>query len=394
MRKLLTAGLILTTSMIACAQAVTRIPYQIYGGASGLTNSFNGVSGAHNPLPGWDASAAFPDWHHLRFKLDVSHFSGTNLSAQQHALFILGGAQYEREFYKERIFAHALFGEQILNRYWGAHGSPGGTASFATVLGGGADTPLSRHFAIRVEGDMVQTNNALIQSVKLPYPYRIPGLPQYFGRFTAGLVWIPEIESVRHRSPDEISRRHEPPEQELAFEDSGSFGHFHIFADSWWSTLHVDGIEYDRHSWGSFIGARMDYVAEVLPAVILRMPAKTSVFGEIHSPDKKTVPGVGVAPIGLRLLWRDGKALKPYYTIKLGLVVFTQKAISMDASYENFSMQQSIGMMIRLNDRLDFRAGVSDFHFSNAFVVPSNPGIDEMMYQGALCYHLKGRKAN
>jgi len=35
---------------------------------------------------------------------------------------------------------------------------------------------------------------------------------------------------------------------------------------------------------------------------------------------------------------------------------------------------------------------VSDFHFSNAFVVPSNPGIDEMMYQGALSYHLKSRR--
>jgi hypothetical protein len=119
---------------------------------------------------------------------------------------------------------------------------------------------------------------------------------------------------------------------------------------------------------------------------------QTDVWGDQLTQGKKTVPGIGIAPIGLRLLWLNGKAVRPYYTIKLGMVGFTQKALSQYASYEDFSMQQSVGMMIRLNDRWDLRAGVIDFHFSNAFMVPSNPGIDEMMYQGALCYHLKGRK--
>jgi len=392
MRKMLTAGLILTSSLVACAQTVSRIPYQIYGGGSRFSNSFNGVPGSENPLYGWDASVAFPDWHHLRFKLDVSGFAGTNLNAPQHAFLILGGVQYERETHKERVFVHALFGDAGLNRNWGASGSPGGTASFATVLAGGADSPMSRHFALRVEGDMVRTNFAMILSEMDPVPYRIPGLPQYFGRLTAGVVWMPKIEKVRLQSPEEIASQHQPMEQELAFEDAGSFGHFHVFAYSWWSTLNVTGIEYARHSWGRFIGARMDYVAEALPVVILRQPAKTDVFGDQLSQCKKTVPGIGIAPIGMRLLWRDGKAWKPYYTIKGGMVGFTQKALSSYASYQDFSLQQSIGMMIRLNDRWDLRAGVSDFHFSNAFVVPSNPGIDEMMYQGALCYHLKGRR--
>lgn len=49
-------------------------------------------------------------------------------------------------------------------------------------------------------------------------------------------------------------------------------------------------------------------------------------------------------------------------------------------------------MQFRLHDRWDFRAGVSDFHFSDGFMVPGNPGIDEMAYTGALCYHLGKRK--
>jgi hypothetical protein len=392
MRRLLTAALILTASLAGRAQTVEKIPYEIYGGYSRLSNSFNGVPGSQNPLQGWDASAAFPDWHHVRFKIDVSGFKGTNLNAQQHALFILGGAQYEREFHRERFYAHALFGDVGLNRNWGANGSTGGTASFATEVGGGVDTPVSRHFAIRVDGGLVHTNTALVLSVKDPLPYRIPGLPQNFGRLSAGLVWIPKIEQVRLPSPDEVARRREPVEQELAFETANSFGHFHVFAYSWWSKLNVGGIEYDRHSWGRFLGARRDYVAEVLPVNILRMPSKTDVFGDNHSPYKTTVPGIGIAPIGMRLLWRDGKAWRPYYTIKGGMVGYTQKALSQYASYEDFSLQQSIGMLIRMNDRWDLRAGFEDFHFSNGFLVPSNPGIDEMMYQGALVYHLTGRR--
>src|SRR5947209_18555251 len=49
------------------------------------------------------------------------------------------------------------------------------------------------------------------------------------------------------------SAAHKGPESELIFEGLGSFGHFHVFAYSWWSYLDVGGIEYDRHSWDRFL---------------------------------------------------------------------------------------------------------------------------------------------
>ncbi len=181
--------------------------------------------------------------------------------------------------------------------------------------------------------------------------------------------------------------RHQP-ESELVFEGLGSFGHFHIFAYSWWSYLEVGGIEYDRHSWDRFLGARRDYVAEILPVAILRQPSKTDVFGDPLTRDHKVNYGVGISPAGMRLIWRDGKRWKPYYTIKGGLIIFTQKSLSEYASYQNFSLQQSLGLQFKVTPRWDFRMAFTDFHFSNAFMVPSNPGIDEMMYSGGLSYHL------
>jgi hypothetical protein len=373
------------------AQSEASAPFQIYGGFSTLSNSFNGVPGARQPLAGWDAGVAFPAWHNLRFKIDVSDYDGTNLGAAQRAYFIMAGGQYEKRWGRERFFAQALAGEGSLNRNWGAGGVPGGTASFATLLGGGVDTPVSRHFAIRFEGGFQHTTFALIQSESDPVPYRIPGLPTYFGRFSTGLVWIPHLKPQRQEASKRASTAKTPPESELDFEGLNSFGHYHIFAYTWWSYLHVGGVEYDRHSWGRFIGARMDYLAEILPVAIVQQPSKTDVFGDPLTTAHTTIAGLGISPIGLRMMWRDGKRWKPYYTIKCGMIGFTQKALSYAASYQNFSLQQSVGIQFRLTDRWDFRAGVADFHFSNAFMVPNNPGIDEMAYTGALVYHLHRR---
>jgi hypothetical protein len=380
-------------SAAAAAQTEASAPYQISGGYSYLSNSFNGVPGSRQPLQGWNAAVAFPAWHNLRFKIDVFQFTGSNLGAPQHGFFIMAGGQYERTWGRERFFAQALVGEGGLNRNWGAGGSLGDTASFATFLGGGVDTPISKHFAVRFEGGFQHTTFALIQSETYPLPYRIPGLPTYFGRLSTGLVWIPRFASPKKTVLDDGDSSKTRPESELAVEGLNSFGHYHIFAFSWWTYLHVAGVEYDRHSWGRFIGARMDYVAEILPVAIIQQPSKTDEWGDPLSMTHKTIAGLGISPIGLRMMWRDGKRWKPYYTIKGGMIGFTQKALSQDASYQNFSLQQSAGIQFRLTDRWDFRAGVADFHFSNAFMVPSNPGIDEMAYTGALSYQFRRRKA-
>jgi len=179
------------------------------------------------------------------------------------------------------------------------------------------------------------------------------------------------------------------PASELIFEGEGSVGHFHIYSGSWWSNLYTGGIEYDRNSWGYLkkIRARRDYVAEVLPIVILRQPAKTDVYGDPLTKARELTPGLAISPIGLRLLWRQDKKIKPYFIAKGGMIGFTQKALSQNATYYDFLLQVGIGMQFKLTDRFDFRAGFSVVHFSDAFIVPSNPGLDSMSYNGGLAYH-------
>jgi len=381
--------LLCLSPFISSARAEDSAPYELSGSFTYLTNSMNGIPEARHRMLGGEAAVGFPAWHHLRFQLDVSTFTGKNLGASQTGFAITGGPEYEQSLGRERFFAHALFGEAGMNRYWGPNATPGGTASFAVLLGGGVDTPINRHFAVRLEADTSHTNFALVQSVKIPIPYTIPGLPRFIGRFSAGMVWTPRLaESGAITGPSGVYNRL-PVESELVYESTNSFGHYHVFGVTWWSYLNVAGVEYDRHSWGRFIGARADYVAEFLPMVILRQPSKTDIWGNPQSEQHTAVPGLGISPIGIRLLWRDHKRFKPYYLVKGGVIGFTQKALSSHASYEDFSLQQSTGFQLKLTDRWDLRAGVSDFHFSNGFVVPSNPGIDEMAYTAGLCYHLR-----
>ena len=141
-----------------------------------------------------------------------------------------------------------LFGEGWLNKGWAANGAIGTLGSFTMYAGGGIDTPLSKHFSLRVEGGMQYTNLALETSLTSDFPdYRIPGLPNYFGRVSMGLVWAPRLAPPASELTQLSRAPSAEPESEVAFEYEGSLGHSHLEAGTWWSYLHVAGIEYDRH---------------------------------------------------------------------------------------------------------------------------------------------------
>jgi hypothetical protein len=184
----------------------------------------------------------------------------------------------------------------------------------------------------------------------------------------------------------ESSPAKQPPESELIFEGQGSFGNYTIFAAGEDAKLFTSGVEYERHSWGHFLGAQVYYVGEFLPFVLLDQPARLTYYGNPRSAQRNHIPGIGVLPIGFRLLWRHDRAVEPYFMGKAGILGFTQKVLSPNASYQDFTLHSEIGLQIRMTQRTDLRLGIGDFHFSNAFVTPANPGLDVMAYDAGICY--------
>ena len=177
-------------------------------------------------------------------------------------------------------------------------------------------------------------------------------------------------------------------ESEVIVEGMASYGNYRIFASGRDCKLYTAGVEYDRHSWDYFLKARVDYVAEVLPLVLLNEPTQTYPWGQPTTLARETVPGLGISPIGFRMLWRNKRAIEPYLTAKGGVLAFPKKVLTQDASYVNFSMQSGFGVQARLTSRLGLRLGLwNDFHFSNAFIVPVNPGLDVMNANLGLSFH-------
>ena len=197
-------------------------------------------------------------------------------------------------------------------------------------------------------------------------------------------------ESVSAPSTRAATQEKSASESEIVADGLGSFGHFHMFANSWWSYLDLVSVEYDRHAWGYFAGARMDYSSAFSPMVLLWQPSRTDVWGNPQSKNHEFVYGVGAAPIGLRMTWRSHKDLKPYFLMRGGALLFDKKAVSQYASYFNWSLQMGTGLQFRVAPRWDARVGFSDYHFSDAFMVPSNPGLDSMTYTCGLVYRLGG----
>jgi len=184
----------------------------------------------------------------------------------------------------------------------------------------------------------------------------------------------------------------EPMRQELIIEGLYSYGNYKIFASGYDMKLFDAGIEYDRHTWGYFLKAQADYVAEFLPFVLLDKPLGTDIFGnpvpKKNKDIRQYVPGIGFSPIGFRLLWRSKKTIKPYLEAKGGVLLFDKKVPSTEASYVNFSLQSATGVQVKLNEKWGVRLGLfSDFHFSDAFVVPVNPGLDVMNANLGVSYH-------
>lgn len=184
------------------------------------------------------------------------------------------------------------------------------------------------------------------------------------------------------------------PQRELIYEGMASYGNYRLFGAAEKVKLYTTGVEYDRELWHGFLGARVDYVFEILPVVVLSQPSRTDFWGDPLTRSRKTVPGVGITPIGFRLLWRDNRRLMPYFECKGTVLGFTQKALSPAATYENWSFHLTGGLKVRLHGRYDLRLGMlSDMHFSNAFIVRSNPAVDLMNIDFGLVRHLGSQRS-
>lgn len=175
-----------------------------------------------------------------------------------------------------------------------------------------------------------------------------------------------------------------PAKSELQIEYGQSVGNMHLFAYAENRKIHIAGIEYDRHCFGRLFKADFNYMAEVLPLVLMDEPAQYGTNGKALTFARRQRYGGGFTPLGLRLLWRRPGQFQPYFNVKGGFLFFRDPVLSSDGTRMNFSAEFSLGIERAVTHRIGFRAGYSDFHISNGNIGQHNPGIDFMHFNGAL----------
>lgn len=190
------------------------------------------------------------------------------------------------------------------------------------------------------------------------------------------------------RAQDRAAHAAPTVESQIVAEGGSSVGNIHVFAFAADRRIAPVGIEYDRHSFGGFLGARVDYVAEVLPVVLLNEPARYGANSIALTKARQLKYGFGFSPIGTRLLWRRNATFRPYLIGKGGLLIFPDPVLSPLDGHLSFSAQFGGGVEETLTRRISLRLGYSDFHFSNGGIATKNPGIDLMYINAGLCFRL------
>jgi len=225
---------------------------------------------------------------------------------------------------------------------------------------------------------------------------------------TVVLVSLSQRSSRAESTPNSVSRPvtssvSKPDTSELFYETYLADDVFKFSGGEITSMIYYGGIEYDKRSLGNdanrfgriwswpatLVHARVSYVMEFLPLVLIRQPTLTDVWGDALVPTRKTVPGIAVSPVGFRWMWFDGRAVRPLWVVKVGEAVFTQKALGNNASYENFTINSVVGLQTRLTSRYDLRLAYGYQHVSNAYSNKSNPGLDTLGPSFGLVYHMK-----
>jgi opacity protein-like surface antigen len=209
-------------------------------------------------------------------------------------------------------------------------------------------------------------------------------LPRKFtilGALLALICFIPGLRASAESNPSQV-------ESEIGTVGGGSIGNLHIFGFASDRRLEMFGAQYVRHSWGGLLTARVDYLTEVLPVVLLREPKVYGANGMPLTAQRKTVYGAGISPIGVRLLWRRNKAWRPYLMGEGGTLYFKDRVLSTQGTHLNFSGETGAGIEFRTSPQTHLRLGYSWFHFSNGDIAARNPGLDSNFIYAVFSFDL------
>lgn len=139
------------------------------------------------------------------------------------------------------------------------------------------------------------------------------------------------------------------------------------------------GFRYGRTFHVGETGA-LQYIVEATPLNLA--------FGNISAPDpaapavrrRNTAYGVGIAPIGIRYVFRPQKKVKVFAAVNLGMILFNEDVPVPGSSKFNFTTGIDAGAMIWSRNSRAVTLGMKFTHISNASTADLNPGVNSAVF--------------
>jgi hypothetical protein len=123
------------------------------------------------------------------------------------------------------------------------------------------------------------------------------------------------------------------------------------------------------------------FASEAIPLALLREPffKNTEIqsrFQDFPFTETRTSYGLGAKPVGILLTWFPQKKIEPLVGIHGGFLYFDRNMLSAHASQFNFTIDASLGLRFRLQEKTAISLSYMFQHMSNAYAAVENPGVD------------------
>jgi hypothetical protein len=92
------------------------------------------------------------------------------------------------------------------------------------------------------------------------------------------------------------------------------------------------------------------------------------------------VYGIGASPLGLELFGPRMRAVRPYLAAAAGFLWFTRNTPEPEARRLNATFELGAGLRVDRGEHHALLLGWKFHHFSNAWTVPYNPGVDSNVF--------------
>jgi hypothetical protein len=137
------------------------------------------------------------------------------------------------------------------------------------------------------------------------------------------------------------------------------------------------GLRYSRPFANTRV-ATFKYTFDAIPVAFIRQPVSHGIWEDRTHRESRF--GAGLSPLGVQANLRPRSRIQPFTEGNVGFLYFTRPTPYTNNSNFNFTFSLGAGFQAFSNSRRSVSFGYKYHHLSNAYMTPTNPGLDSNVF--------------